>query len=148
MNDISDSMAKKTFELFTHGPEHHVIADLAARLAKAERERDELRHDVERHIAASSSEADRAEAAEAKLAKAERALEEAEKVISGAFEGEARRAVAQAISDDMARQDYADDSPLPDDLSWPWVDQGRTDFGSLADAALRAARKWMEERHD
>lgn len=32
--------------------EHHVIADLAARLAKAERERDELRHDVERHIAA------------------------------------------------------------------------------------------------
>jgi len=52
--------------------EHHVIADLAARLAKAERERDELRHDVERHIAASSSEADRAETAESKLAKAER----------------------------------------------------------------------------
>lgn len=37
MSDISDGMAKKTFELFAHGPEHHVIADLAARLAKAER---------------------------------------------------------------------------------------------------------------
>lgn len=50
-------------------------SDLAARLAEAERELDELRHDIERHIAAASSEAARTEAAEASLARMREALE-------------------------------------------------------------------------
>jgi sirohydrochlorin ferrochelatase len=101
--------------------EHHVLAGLAARLAKAERERDDLRHDVERHIAAASSEAARAEAAEARLARMREALEEAEKVIATCAEYAAK-------------------------YNTPEYDQ--FDWAAIAAGHLRAARKWMESRHD
>lgn len=95
MSDVSDGMAKKTFELFAHGPEHHVIADLAARLAKAER-----------------------------------ALEEADAVIKP-FAAKSKQ--FDDACDAMRH-------PRPDDSHRP-----KTDF---THGHLRAARKWMESRHD
>ena len=102
-------------------PQNAINTDLAARLAKAERERDDLRHDVERHIAAASSEAARAEAAEARLTRMREALEEAEKVIAP-----------------LAKYAAKYDTPEYDQFDW----------AAIAVGHLRAARKWMESCHD
>lgn len=114
------------------GPEHHVITDLAARLAKAERERDEAKAEIERmtprHVAYDYLESPaRREMAEARVSELERALEEAEKVIKPFAE------VARVISDKSG----VPEREISDNI-----------LVSMRLGEFRAARKWMEERHD
>jgi hypothetical protein len=50
-----------------------------------------------------------------------------------------REKIARVIASDFARQEGID-AELPDDfdLSWDYVDQGRVDFGEVADAVIAA----------
>ena len=120
------------------GPEHHVIADLAARLAKAERERDELRvaimggradpsvtHGQFIEMAKSTEAARRGCLARAEAA--ERSLEEAEKVIKP-FAATAEHDICESETDD--------------DMFRPMLAYNRAP--RLTVGHLRAARKWME----
>lgn len=52
------------------------------------------------------------------------------------------RAVAQAIADELMRQEGSIDPPypaLPDDMELDYIDQGRADMGAVARAAIAAA---------
>ena len=116
------------------GPEHHVITDLAARLAKAERERDDIAFEIVvlRGQFKAQQQHDGALIASlrAKVEHLTRALEEAERVTKP-FASEA------ADWDAIANGGFTFQDQLKID--------GCTD---LTVGHLRAARKWMEERHD
>jgi hypothetical protein len=51
-----------------------------------------------------------------------------------------REKIARAVAADFARQEGVD-AELPDDLSWDYVDQGRVDFGEVADAVIAALQE-------
>jgi hypothetical protein len=51
-----------------------------------------------------------------------------------------REKIARVIAADFARQEGVD-AELPDDLSWDYVDQGRVDFGEVADAVIAALKE-------
>lgn len=111
--------------------EHHVIADLAARLAKAERERDDIAFEIVvlRGQFKAQQQHDGALIASlsAKVEGLTRALEEAEEVIKPFAE------VARTISDEAGVPEYA-------------ISDNR--LVSMTLGECRAARKWMESRHD
>ena len=48
-----------------------------------------------------------------------------------------RKKIARVIAADFARQDGFP-AELPENLSWNYVDQGRVDFGEVADAVIAA----------
>lgn len=112
-------------------PQNAINTDLAARLAKAERERDDIATEIailrgqfnaqQRHDGALIA------SLSTKVEDLTRALEEAERVIKPFAD------VARKISDETGVPEYA----LSDNRSV-----------SITLGECRAARKWMEERHD
>jgi hypothetical protein len=56
--------------------------------------------------------------------------------------------VARAIAADLGNQDWGEPFKLKDDLTLSYIDQGETDFASLARAALEALREHKLEVRD
>ena len=54
--------------------------------------------------------------------------------------------VANAISDDLCIQEGVEDYPLGDNLTVDWLDQGETNLGQTARAAIAAMLDHIEER--
>lgn len=63
-------------------------------------------------------------------------------------------AMARALARDLIRQDGYEDQPEevfhPGELSWPYIDQGKVDFGEIATACLQALSQagWVVVRRE